>query len=63
MIEKVIAILRKKGQWKNGSAKLNCELKNKYKIRAKGFNTVIEELEQRISTWTIKLKRYKSRVK
>ena len=38
-------------------------MKNKNKIRAKGFNTVIEELKQRISAKTLKLKGYKSRVK
>ena len=49
--------------WKNGSVKLKCELKKKYKIKPKGFNTVTEELKQCISTKTLKLKRYKSRVK
>ena len=52
--EKDIAILRKdlgrlddcfKGTGKNRSAKLKCELIKKYKIKAKGFNTVIEELK------------------
>ena len=52
-----------KGRWKNGSTKLRCELKKKKKIKAKGFNTVIEELKQHISGKTLKLKRYKSRVK
>ena len=42
---------------------MKCELKKKYKIKAKGFNTVIEELKQRISAKTSKLKRYNSRVK
>ena len=42
---------------------MKCELKNKYKIKAKGFNTVIEELQQRISAKALKLKRYKSRLK
>ena len=69
--EKDIALLRKdlsrvddcfKGRWKYGSAKWKCELKKKYKIKAKGFNPVIEELKQHISAKT-KLKRYKSRVK
>ena len=69
--EKDIALLRKdlnrvddcfKGWWKYGSAKGKCELKKKYKIKAKGFNPVIEELKQHISAKT-KLKRYKSRVK
>ena len=71
-IEKDIAIFRKylsriddwfKERWKNGSAKLKCELKNKCKIKPKGFNTVIEELKQRISAKILKLKRYKSRGK
>ena len=52
-----------KGQWKNGSAKLKYELKKKYEIKTKGFNTVIEEFKQFISTKTLKLKRYKSKVK
>ena len=64
-----MAVLRKnlsriddlfKGRWKNGSTKLKCELKNKNKIKVKVFNTVIEELKQRISAKTLKLKRYKS---
>ena len=50
-----------KGRLKNGSSKLKCELKKKYKIKAKGFN--IEELKQRMSAKTLKLKRYKSRGK
>ena len=54
---------RFKGRWKNGSTKLKCELKKKYKIKAKGFNTVIDELKYRISAKTLKLKRYNSRVK
>ena len=71
-IEKDIAILRKdlstidgwlKGRWKNGSAKLKCELKKNNKIKAKGFDTFIEELEQHISAKTLKLKCYKLRVK
>ena len=71
IIEKDIVILRKdlsriddwfKGRWKNGSIRLKCELKKKYKIKAKGFKTVIEELKQHISAKTLKLKRYKSRV-
>ena len=52
-----------KGRLKNGRSKLKCELKKKYKIKAKGFNTVIEELKQRMSAKTLKLKRYKSRGK
>ena len=42
---------------------MKCELKKKYKIKTKGFNNVIEELKQCISAKTLKLKRYKSRVK
>ena len=61
-IGKYIAILRKdlsrtddwfNGLWKNGSAKLKCELKKKYKIKAKSFNTAIEELKQRIYAKTL----------
>ena len=42
---------------------MKCQPKNKYKIKSKGFNTAIEELQQRISAKTLKLKRYKSRLK
>ena len=45
-----------KGWLNNGSAKLNCELKLKYKITAKGFITDIEEFKQRISVKTLKFK-------
>ena len=54
-IEQDIAILRKdlsriddwfKRRWKNGSTRLKCELKRKYKKKAKGFNTVTEELKK-----------------
>ena len=57
-IQKYITILRKdlsrvddcfKGRWKNGGAELKFELKKKYKIKAKSFKAVIEELKQRIS--------------
>ena len=57
-IDEDIAILRKdlsriddwfNRRWKNGSAKLKCNLKKKYKIKAKVFKVVIEELNQRIS--------------
>ena len=71
-IEKDIAILRKdlnrigdwfKRRWKNGSTKLKCGQKKKYKIKAEGLNTVIEELKKHISAKTLKLKCYESRVK
>ena len=52
-----------KGLWKNGSVKLKCELNRKYKIKARIFNTIIEELKQIISEKILKLKRYKSIVK
>ena len=61
-IEKDIETLRKdlsriddwfKGRWENGSTKLKYELKKKYKIKAKGFNAVIEELKQCISAKTL----------
>ena len=54
-IEQDIAILRKdlsriddwfKRRWKNGSARLKCELKRKYKIKAKAFSIVTEELKK-----------------
>ena len=70
-IEEYIAILRNnlsriddwfKGRWKNCCTKLKYKLKKKYKIKAKGFNTVLEELKQRISAKTSKLKRYKPTV-
>ena len=38
------------------------ELRRKYKIKAKGFKTVIEELKQRITEKAGKLKKYKARV-
>ena len=41
----------------------NVSLKKNIKIISKGFNNIIDELKQRISTKTLKLKRYKSRVK
>ena len=43
--------------------KLKCCLKKKYKIKAEGFNTVIEELKQHISAKTLKLKCCELRVK
>ena len=42
---------------------MKCELKKKHKIKTKGFNTIIEELKQRIPAKTLELKLYKSRVK
>ena len=51
-----------KRQWENGSTKLKCCLKKKYKIKAEAF-TVIEELKQRISAKTLKLKCCELRVK
>ena len=41
----------------------NWKKKKKKKIKAKGFKTVIEELKQRISAKTLKLKRFKLRIK
>ena len=40
----------------NGGVKSKCKLKKKCKIKVKGFNTVIEELKQRISAKTLELK-------
>ena len=42
---------------------MKCALKNKYKTKTEGFKTVIEELEQCISTKALKFKCYNSRVK
>ena len=42
---------------------MKSKLKKKYKIKAKGFNTVKEELKQDVSAKTLNLKHCKSRVK
>ena len=50
------------GSLETCSNKLKCELKKKYKIKAKGFSTVTDEIKRHISQ-ILKLKRCKSRVK
>ena len=37
------------------------EMKEKYKVRGKGYNVVIEELKQRITANSMKIKRYDDR--
>ena len=66
-INQQIAQLRKDvsrlERWKGnelGSERIKCELKNKYKIEAKGLSMVIEELKQRIIAKAAKVKRYES---
>lgn len=68
-IEKNISIPRKylsriddwlKGRWKNGGAKLEGELKKKYKLKETDFSTAIEELKQRILAKTLKFRRCNS---
>ena len=51
-----------KGEWKNIKHRRKDELRRKYSIQAKGFKTVIEELKQRITAKSGKLKHYKTRV-
>ena len=53
-IEKDIPILRK-DLIRINYAKLKCELKKIYKVKAKGFNTDINELEHSISAKTLKV--------
>ena len=38
-----------KGRWKNGRTKLKKKLRTNYKIDAKGFITVVEEIKRRIT--------------
>lgn len=38
-----------KGRWKNGRTKLKKKLRTNYKIDAKGFITVTEEIKRRIT--------------
>ena len=52
-----------KGKWKNAKAKEKQDLDEKYRLKAKGFNTVREELRQRITAKTAKIRRYTNRIK
>ena len=52
-----------KGRWKIDNAKVKKKLRNKYKIGAEGFSTVIEELKESISAMILKLKHYTARTK
>ena len=51
-----------KGRWNNIKHRRKDELKRKYRIKAKGFKIVTEELKQRTTLKAGKLKRYKARV-
>ena len=52
-----------KGKWRNAKAKEKQDLDKKYKLKAKGFNTVREELRQRITAKSTKIRRYSNRIK
>ena len=51
------------GKWKKDKKRKKEEQRRKYRIKVKGFKVVIEELKQRISTKSEKLRRYGARVK
>ena len=50
-----------KGKWKRDKKRKTEELKKKYGIQIEGFKVVIEELKQRISAKSEKLRRYHAR--
>ena len=52
-----------KGRWKNSKIKEKEDLDRRYKLKAKGFNTVIEELKQRVVAKSSKVKRYANRIR
>ena len=52
---------RFKGKWKKDNKRKKGELRKKYRIKAKGFKVVTEELKQRISEKSEKLRRYRTR--
>ena len=52
-----------KGKWRNDKAKEKKDLDKKYRLKAKGFNTVTEELRQRIAAKSSKIRRYLNRIK
>ena len=69
-IESDIARLRKdlihlddwlKRKWKKDKKGNKEELRKKYRVKAKGFKVVIEELKQRISANSDNLRRYRAR--
>jgi hypothetical protein len=52
-----------KGKWKNTKKGDKDQLDRRYKLKAKGFNVVIEEMKQRITSKSAKIKRYQNRIK
>ena len=50
------------GKWKNAKSYEKEILERKYKIKVKGFQVVIEELKQRISSKAVKIRRYSERI-
>ena len=52
-----------KGEWKNGRRFEKYELDKRYRLKAKGFNMVIEEMKQRILAKASKVKRYENRIR
>ena len=52
-----------KGKWKKYKAGAKEELDRRYRLKAKGFNTTMEEIRQRIVAKAAKIKRYTNRIK
>ena len=52
-----------KGKWKRCKAGAKEELDRRYRLKAKGFNTTMEEIKQRIVAKASKIKRYTNRIK
>ena len=50
-----------KGKWKKDKKRKKEELRMKYRIKVKGSKVVIEELKQRISAKSERLRRYHAR--
>ena len=51
------------GKWKKDKKRKKEKLRKKYRIKVKGFKVVIEEMKQRISAKSEKLRRYGARGK
>jgi hypothetical protein len=52
-----------KGKWKHTKKGEKEQLDRRYKLKAKGFNVVIEEIKQRVTAKSSKIKRYQKRIK
>ena len=52
-----------KGKWKRCKEGAKQELDRRYRLKAKGFNTTMEEIRQRIVAKAAKIKRYQNRIK